>query len=86
MVLGFLAFIAITFLVAFVLVRKKRGITGKIGDWGLLIPTVAWGLAALWELGVCIFSPEANIRVDLLGIVFLAILLSIVGIVLVARN
>ena len=48
----------------------------------LLWPALAWALWAVWEFLVQRFTPEANIRVDLLLILPVVLVVSLVGIVL----
>lgn len=60
----------------------RRSAPSRQAKW-LLLPAVAWTLWAAWELGIVLFSPEANIRIDLLLIIPVVLLLSIVGIVMV---
>lgn len=43
----------------------------------LLVPTIAWALYAAWEWAIMTFSPEANIRIDLLLIWLVLLLLSL---------
>ena len=51
--------------------------------WGfLIIPAVAWLLWAAWEWAILTFSPEADIRVDLLIIIPLVMIASAAGLVL----
>jgi hypothetical protein len=54
--------------------------------WALLIPTVGWGLFAVWEWAVRTFSPEANIRVDLLCLIPGVLIASVAGIWLTLRK
>jgi hypothetical protein len=49
---------------------------------GLLWAALAWAVWAAWEFAIVRFSPEANIRVDLLLIIPVVIGLSIAAIVL----
>ena len=46
----------------------------------LLVPATAWLLWALWEWVIAVFSPEADIRVDLLLIIPIVLILSGFGI------
>lgn len=48
----------------------------------LLWPATGWALWAIWEFLVVIFTPEADIRVDLLLIIPLVLILSAVGLVM----
>ncbi len=43
----------------------------------LLVPTIGWGLYAVWEWLVMTKTPEANIRVDLLVIWPVLLVLSV---------
>jgi hypothetical protein len=55
------------FLAAFLVLRRKApGAVRK--PRCLLVPAVAWGAYAVWEFLVATFSPEANIRIDLLAL------------------
>jgi hypothetical protein len=57
-----------------------RGTT--LRDLALLIPATSWGLYAIWEWAVNRFSPEADIRFDLLIIFPLLIIAAIAGMAL----
>jgi hypothetical protein len=46
----------------------------------LLVPATAWLLWAVWEWAITVFSPEANIRVDLLLIIPVVLIASGFGI------
>lgn len=76
------ALVAALFLVIWLVVWNSTGRGTRLQDLALLIPAVAWGLYAIWEWAVTSFSPEADIRVDMLLIVPLLILATIAGIVL----
>lgn len=76
------ALVAALFLVLWLVVWNSTGRGTKLRDLALLIPAVAWGLYALWEWAVTTFSPEADIRVDMLLIVPLLIVATIAGLVL----
>ena len=52
----------------------------------LLAPAVLWLLWAVWEWIILRFSPEANIRVDLLLIFPIALIVSIVGVIMLFRR
>lgn len=69
--------IAAIFFAGYWLLRASPSVYGR----GLWLPAIAWLVAALWELVITLFSPEANIRVDLLVIIPLLLLLSLWGIV-----
>ena len=71
--------IGVPFFAAYVLVGKRG--SERLRAKALLIPAIAWTLWAVWEFFVTRFSPEANIRVDLLLIVPIVLILSVVGIV-----
>lgn len=60
----------------------RRSAPTRRAKW-LLLPATAWTFWAAWELVIVLFSPEANIRIDLLLIIPLVLILSIVGIVMV---
>ncbi len=80
-----IAFVAAIFLVAYLVVPRAAG--HFQARW-LLLPAIAWALWALWELNIVLFSPEADIRVDLLLIVPLVLIASALGIIMVfvSRN
>jgi hypothetical protein len=78
------ALIAVLFLVLWLLLRGGRGTTRRIQ--ALLIPAAAWGLYAGWEWALTHWSPEANIRVDLLVIIPLLLLATIIGIIMALRE
>lgn len=71
-----IAAVAGLFFGAYLLAHRssRRGRSG----W-LLLPAVVWALWALWELNIVLFSPEADIRVDLLLIVPLVLAASVIG-------
>lgn len=48
----------------------------------LLWPAIAWGLWSVWELAIVVFSPEADIRIDLLLIIPLVLIVSVAGIIM----
>lgn len=59
--------VAAVFLVAHIVLRRRPpGAVRK--PQCLLVPAVAWGAYAVWEFLVVTFSPEANIRIDLLAL------------------
>ncbi len=74
-----IALVAGLFFGAYLLARRsaRRGRS----RW-LLWPTVTWAAWALWELAIVLFSPEADIRVDLLLIVPLVLIASVIGILM----
>jgi hypothetical protein len=65
------------FFVGYLLLRNAKGVSAR----GLLLPATAWLVAAIWEEIMVVFSPEADIRVDLFLILPLLLLLSLWGIV-----
>lgn len=67
------------FFVAYLLLRNVSGL-GRT-RW-LLWAASAWAVWAIWEFLIVRFSPEANIRVDLLLIIPVVLGLSIAAIVL----
>ncbi len=71
-----IALIGGLFFVAYLLLRGKP----ERRSSALLVPATAWLLWALWEWAVLVFSPEANIRVDLLLIIPLVLIASGFGI------
>ena len=81
-----MALIALLFLITFVVVWQKRGTLRGLRNWALLIPTVAWGVAAVWDWSVATFSSEANIRVDLLCLIPLLLIATVAGIWLAIRK
>ena len=72
--------------IAFLVVWRQRGTMSGLRNWALLIPTVGWGLFAVWEWAVSTFSPEANIRVDLLCLIPGVLIASVAGIWLTLRK
>src|SRR5262249_53331221 len=80
------ALVAVLFLALWLLLRSGcgRGTTRRVQ--ALLIPAVAWGLYAVWEWALTHWSPEANIRVDLLVIIPLLLLATMIGIVMALRK
>lgn len=73
-----IALVAGLFYGAYLLVRSNPGLRSR----ALLAPAAAWLLWAIWEFVVLVFTPEANIRVDLLLIVPLLLLISLAGIIM----
>jgi len=69
--------IALIFFAFYWLLRNSASVNAR----GLLLPAIAWLVAAAWELVIRLFSPEANIRVDLLLILPLLLILTVWGIV-----
>lgn len=69
--------VGVIFFMAHLLLRSNHRLRAR----ALLLPAVAWVAWAVWELVVLIFTPDADIRVDLLLIVPVLIVLTIVGIV-----
>jgi len=80
------ALVAVLFLVLWLLVRSRRGRSTTRRAQALLIPAVAWGLYAVWEWALTHWSPEADIRVDLLVIIPLLLLATIIGIIMALRE
>ena len=74
-----LLIIGLAFFVAYLLLRSRAG--SNLYPRALLWPGLAWTLWAAWEFAMTRFSPEANIRVDLLLIIPLVLLVSIFGLV-----
>jgi len=67
--------VAILFLFVYLVYRFRMSSSGHYNN-ALLVAVVAWVLYAVWEYLVQFWTPEANIRVDLLIIwVILSILL-----------
>ena len=71
-----IALIGGLFFVAYLLLRGKP----ERRSSALLVPATAWLLWALWEWAIVVFSPEADIRVDLLLIIPLVLVASGYGI------
>ena len=66
------------FFMAFLLLRKTNAVSHpKL----LLWPATAWAIWAIWEFMVLHFSPEANIRVDLLLIIPVVLIATAYGII-----
>ena len=57
--------LAVIFLVGH-LVLRFTSLGSRRHPRSLLVASAAWGLYAVWEWLVVIFTPEANIRVDLI--------------------
>ncbi|NTU85813.1 MAG: hypothetical protein HGA45_41865 [Chloroflexales bacterium] len=76
------ALVAALFFVLWLVIWNSTGRGTKLRDLGLLIPAAAWCLYTLWEWAVNRFTPEADIRVDMLLIVPLLIIATIAGVVL----
>lgn len=76
---GLLLLIGLLFTGAYLLLRNRAG--DNLRPRALLWPGMAWTLWAIWEMLIARFSPEANIRVDLLLIIPVVIGVSIYGIV-----
>jgi hypothetical protein len=60
----------------------RRSTRTRQAKW-LLLPAVAWTLWAAWELAIILYSPEADIRVELLLIIPLVLIASVAGIIMV---
>lgn len=74
--------IAALFFIGYFFTRNNPNLRAK----ALLAPAALWLLWAMWEWGILRFSPEANIRVDLLLIFPLALIVSAAGIVMLFRK
>jgi len=74
--------IGVIFLIAYFLTRRNPNLRAKT----LLTPTVLWLAWGLWESAITRFSPEANIRVDLLIILPVVFIVSIVAIIMFFRK
>jgi hypothetical protein len=70
--------IAVFFWVGFILARRK----GAPRPRALLVAALAWTAWFLWEWAIRAFSPEANIRADLLLILPVVGLASLAGLLL----
>jgi hypothetical protein len=66
---------------AYLLLRNRAWVQGRRIN-ALLIAATAWLGWAVWEWAVTTFSPEADIRVDLLLLVPLVVIASLAGVVL----
>ncbi len=66
---------------AYLLLRNRTWTQGRRIN-ALLVAATAWMAWAIWEWAVTIFSPEANIRVDLLLLIPLVLIASLAGVVL----
>ena len=77
---GVIFLVAGLFFGGYLLMRRSTRIHWP--KW-LLLLAVAWTLWAAWELAVVVFSPEADIRVDLLLVIPLVLIASGVGIIMV---
>jgi hypothetical protein len=77
-----LALVAVLFAVAAYLAGRTWG--DASARW-LYVTAGAWLLWCLWEGALLVFSPGANIRVDLLLIIPVVLVLSLVGVVQAAR-
>jgi hypothetical protein len=62
---------------AYLLLRSS----GTLHPRALLWPAIGWLVWAVWEYMLMLFSPDADIRVDLLVIIPVLIVLTIGGIV-----
>lgn len=83
---GRILLVAAIFLVIGLLIWNSRGRGTTRRDLALMIPAAAWGLYAVWERALTRFSPEANIRVDLLVISPLLLAAIIIGTVSAVRG
>jgi hypothetical protein len=71
--------IGLAYLAWWYLTRSRAAVSGRPRKWGLLTPALIWLLWAVWEWVVVTVTPEANIRVDLLLIVPLALIAAVLG-------
>ena len=71
-----IAGIAALFLAGFLVLRFTAAGEGK-HPGALLVPTLAWGVYALWEFLVTKKTPDADIRVDLLVLWPVLLILSV---------
>lgn len=74
---GLLLLIGLLFTGAYLILRNRSG--GTLNPRALLWPGMAWTFWAIWELAIARFSPEANIRVDLLLIIPLVVIVTLYG-------
>ena len=74
--------IGVIFLITYFLARNNPNLHAK----ALLLPTILWLAWAVWEWGIFHFTPEANIRVDLLIILPVALIVSIAAVVMLFRK
>ena len=65
------------FFAAYLLLRSSSTVHPR----ALLLPAIGWLAWAVWEYVVLLFSPDADIRVDLLVIIPVTIALTIAGVV-----
>lgn len=77
-----LLIIAACFFAGYLLAHSNTNLRAK----ALLTPAVLWLLWAVWEWGILRFTPEANIRVDLLLILPIVLIASVVGTVMLLRT
>ncbi len=73
--LNILAIGAVFFIVF--LIMRFTGLGDGKNVMALLVPIIAWALYAAWEWAIMTWSPEANIRVDLLIIWPVLVILSV---------
>jgi len=81
-----IALVAVLLVAAELILARGWRPSRKLADHGLMMAAAIWLLYALWELLILVQSPEANIRVDLLLILPLALIAIAVGIFLEARR
>lgn len=74
--------ISAIFFVAWLVLRRNSNLRAG----ALLVPAVGWLAWAIWEWAIRVFTPEANIRVDLLLILPLILILTGYGIVYLFRG
>ena len=70
--------IGVVFLIAYFLTKNNPNLRAK----ALLTPAILWLAWAVWEWAILRFSPEANIRVDLLIILPVTLIVSIVAVIM----
>lgn len=74
-----LALVSGIFFAAYLLVRTRTLVTRPNA---FLWIALVWALWAIWELAILRFTPEADIRVDLLLIIPAALIVSIAGLIM----
>jgi hypothetical protein len=74
--------IGVIFLITYFLTRNKPNLRAK----SLIMPAALWLIWAVWEWSILRFSPEANIRVDLLIILPVVLIVSILRIIMLFRK
>ena len=74
--------IAALFFTGYLFTRSNPNLRAK----ALLAPAVLWLLWAVWEWIILRFSPEADLRIDLLLILPIVFIASIVGVIMLFRR